>query len=71
LKDEGAIDWREGFRSFHWTRGTSLRKGHGGLPRKRGMSFVGKREKEDNECVRKRLILMCGKVVHRKNVCKK
>jgi hypothetical protein len=21
-----AIDWSKGFRSFHWTRGTSLRK---------------------------------------------
>jgi hypothetical protein len=25
-KDEEAIDWSKGFRSFHWTRGTSSRK---------------------------------------------
>jgi len=46
LKDEGAIDWREGFRSFHWTRGTSSRKGHGGLPKERGVSCVGKKKKK-------------------------
>jgi hypothetical protein len=71
LKDEGAIDWREGFRSFHWTKETSSRKGHGSLPKKRRVSCVGKRGKEENECVRKKLVLMCGKVVHEKNVCKK
>jgi hypothetical protein len=26
LKDEEAIDWREGFQSFHWSRGTSSKK---------------------------------------------
>jgi hypothetical protein len=26
LKDEEAIDWRRGFRSFHWAKGTSSRK---------------------------------------------
>jgi hypothetical protein len=26
LKDEEVIDWREGFQSFHWSRGTSSRK---------------------------------------------
>jgi hypothetical protein len=26
LKDEEAIDWSKGFRSFHWTRGTSSKK---------------------------------------------
>jgi hypothetical protein len=31
LKDEEAIDWRGGFPSFRWTRGTSSRKGHGRL----------------------------------------
>jgi hypothetical protein len=62
LKDEEAIDWRGGFRSFHWTRGTSSRKGHEGLPRERGISCVRGREKEENECVRKIFVLMCGKV---------
>jgi hypothetical protein len=34
MKDEGPIDWKEGFPNFHWTRRTSLRRGLGGLPRK-------------------------------------
>jgi len=68
LKDEEAIDWRGGFQNFHWTKGTNSRKGYGGLPRERGVSWVGGRRKEENECVKKRLIFMC---VHEKNVCKK
>jgi hypothetical protein len=71
LKDGGAIDWREGFRNFHWTRGTSSRKGHGGLPKEKGVSCVEKRGKEENECVRKILVFMCAKVAHEKDVCKK
>jgi hypothetical protein len=31
LKDEEVIDWRGGFPSFHWTRGTSSGRGHGRL----------------------------------------
>jgi len=46
LKDEKVIDWRGGFRSFHWTRG-----------------------KEENLCVRKILVLMCGKVLFMKKMC--
>jgi len=54
LKDEEAIDRRERFRSFHWVRETSSRKGHGGLPRnKRGVSWVGERKKKRKG--------MCGK----------
>jgi len=69
LKDEEAIDWKEGFRSFHWTRGTSSRKGHNGLPRKKGVSCVGGRGKEENERVRKRLVLMCGKALFMEKMC--
>ncbi len=69
LKDEEAIDWMGGFWSFHWTRGTSSRKCHGDLSRERGISCVGGRGKEEKECVKKRLILMCGKVLFMKNVC--
>jgi hypothetical protein len=58
LKDEEAIDWGEGFRSLKGLRGTSSRKVveayQGG-----GVSCVEKRKKEDNECVSKRLVLMC------------
>jgi hypothetical protein len=45
LKDEKAINWRGGFRSFHWTRGTSSRKGYGGLSRERGISCVREGER--------------------------
>jgi len=57
------------FRSFHWTRGTSSRRGHGGLRRERGVFCVGERGKEENECVRKRLVLMCGKELFMKKMC--
>ncbi len=55
MKDEEAIDWRGGFQSFHWARGTSSRKGHGGLPRKREVSWVGERKKEEKECVKNKI----------------
>jgi hypothetical protein len=29
MNDEEAIDWREGFQNFHWTRRTSSRRGGG------------------------------------------
>jgi len=69
LKDEEAIDWRGGFRNFHWTTGTSSRKRDGGLPKEREVSCVWGRGKEENECVRKRLIFMCGRVLFMKKMC--
>jgi len=33
--------------------------------------LVWEKKKKKNECVRKRLVLMCEKVVHGKYVCKK
>jgi hypothetical protein len=58
LKDEEAIDWKERFRSLKGSRGTSSRKVkeayQGG-----GVSCVEERRKEENECVSKRLVLMC------------
>jgi len=54
LKDEEAIDWRGTFRSFHWARGTSSRKGHGGLPREKEVSWVRERKKEEKECVKRK-----------------
>jgi hypothetical protein len=71
LKDEEAIDWRGEFRNFHWVRGTSSRKGHGGLPRERKISWVGKRKKEKKKHVKKRekrLVLMCEKVLFMKEM---
>ncbi len=71
LKDEKTIDWKGGFGSFHWTRETNSRKGHGSLPREKEVSWVGGREKEEKECVKKRLVLMCGKVLFMKKMCAK
>jgi hypothetical protein len=72
LKDEEAIDWRGGFRNFHWARGTSSRKGHGGLLRERQVSWVGERKKEEKECVEKKIIsfYVWKGVVHERDVCK-
>jgi hypothetical protein len=74
MKDEEAIDWREGFQYFHWTRGTSSRRGQGGLPRRRSLCGFFWRTKEENECGREELIFMCKKVLFmektNKIVCK-
>jgi hypothetical protein len=43
MKDEEAIDWREGFQYFHWTRGTSSRRGQRGLPRGRSLCVFFRR----------------------------
>jgi hypothetical protein len=63
------IDWREGFPNFHWTRRTSLRRGHGGLPKGEGSILRFGKEKEENDCVKKRLILMCVKVLFMGKMC--
>ncbi len=72
LKDEEAIDWRGGFQSFHWARGASSRKRHGGLPREKEVSWVRERKKEEKECVEKKGISSYGwkGVVHERYVCK-
>jgi hypothetical protein len=36
MKDEETIDWREGFLNFHWTKRTSSKRVHGGLPKGEG-----------------------------------
>jgi hypothetical protein len=59
----------EGFPNFHWTRRTSLRRGHGGLPKGEGSILCFGKENEENECVRKRLILMCEKVLFMGKMC--
>jgi len=69
LKDEEAIDGKKKIRSFDWTRETSSRKGHGCLPKEKRISCVGGRGKEENECVRKRFVLMCGKVLFMEKMC--
>jgi len=36
MKDEEAIDWRERFPTFHWTRRTSSRRGDKRLTKESG-----------------------------------
>jgi len=50
-------------------RKTSSRRGHGGLPNGKGSILRFGKEKEENECVKKRLILMCGKVLFMGKMC--
>ncbi len=74
LKDENAIDKRGRFQSFHGTRGTSSKKGHGRLTKcVDGVCFLRSRghrnKKEVNECVREELILMCEKMLFMRKIC--
>jgi len=69
MKDEETIDWREGFPNFYWIRRTSSRRGHGGLLKGEGSILRFGKEKEENECVRKKLIIMCGKVLFMGKMC--
>jgi hypothetical protein len=49
MKDEGAIDWKERFVNFHWTRRTSSRRGHGSLPtREKYFVFWGRKRRRMN-----------------------
>ncbi len=50
---EGKISKLEG------VKGNKLKEGQGSLPRGGGVSCVEERRKGENECVRKRLVLMC------------
>jgi hypothetical protein len=51
MKDEEAIDWRERFPTFHWTRRTSSRRGDRKLIKKKWyLVCVFWKEKEENEC---------------------
>jgi hypothetical protein len=63
MKDEEAIDWRESFQYFHWTRGTSLRRGQRSLLRRRSSCVFFSKEEEENECEREELVLMCEKML--------
>jgi hypothetical protein len=71
MKDEEAIDWREGFST------TSI--GQGKQIQGRVMENVGGKkiyrvfslEEEENECVRENLVVMCEKVLFMEvKVCK-
>jgi hypothetical protein len=43
MKDEEAIDWKEGFQDFHWTRKTSSRRGDGRFTKDDLMCFWGEK----------------------------
>jgi hypothetical protein len=47
MKDEEAIDWRERFPTFHWTRRTNSRRGDRRLAKESGILcvFFGRRRK--------------------------
>jgi len=49
LKDEEAIDWCKRISSFHWTKGTSLRKVMEAYQEKKNIVCMGegRREKEE------------------------
>jgi hypothetical protein len=46
-----------------------LKEGSWKLTKERGISCVLGKEKEENECVRKILVLMCEKVLFMENMC--
>ncbi len=72
MKDEEAIDWREGFQYFHWTRGTSSRRGQGGLLKRRSLCVFFLEEGGGEWVWERRISFYVWKnVVHRKKiVCK-
>jgi hypothetical protein len=72
MKDEGAIDWREGFPNFHWTRRASSKKVKGVYQGGRGRSCVWWKKKEEEGKDKKDINVYVGKgVVHeKKNMCK-
>jgi hypothetical protein len=41
MKDEEAIDWKERFQDFHWTRRISLKRGDGKFTKEDLMCFLG------------------------------
>jgi hypothetical protein len=70
MKDEGAVDWKERFPNFHWTRKTNSKRGLRCVLRKeRSILCFGGKEKEENESVKKILIFMCGKKKFMKKMC--
>jgi hypothetical protein len=71
MKDERAIDWKEGFPNFHWTRRASSRRVLEVYQmRERSILCFGGKKKEEKESVRRRLIFYVWKgVVKKKKMC--
>jgi hypothetical protein len=69
LKGRGG-HWLEGkISKLPLVKGNKLKEGHGCLLREIWVCCVGGRRREENECVRKRLVLMCGRVLFIKKMC--
>ncbi len=64
---------RKDFHTFHWTKKISSRKGHGKLGWEEFLFYLMfSLEKEENECVRGELTVMCEKKLFiEANVCNK
>jgi len=50
-------------------KGNNLKERSWRLTKEGGIFWVRGREKEEKECVRKRLVLMCGHVLFMKKIC--
>ncbi len=70
LKDEEAIDWREGFWSLKGSRGTNSRKVKEAYQGERSMLCGGKEKGEEWMCEQKISSYVCGRVFQKKNVHK-
>jgi hypothetical protein len=69
MKDEGAIDWWEGFSNFHWTRKQVQGGVLEGSKKKRNILCFEGKNKRENGSVRKRLVLKYGKMLFMKKMC--
>ncbi len=47
MKNEEAFDWCIRISKLSLDKGNKLKKGHGGLPRKKALCVLGKKEKEE------------------------
>ncbi len=69
LKDEEAIDWKEGFWSLKGSRGTSSRKVKEAYQGKRSMLCGGKEKGGEWMCEQKISSYVCGRVLFKKKMC--
>jgi hypothetical protein len=69
LKDEEAIDWREGFRNLKGSRGTSLRKVKEVYQGERSMLCGGKEKGRECMCEQNISSYVCGRVLFQKKRC--
>jgi hypothetical protein len=47
LKDEEAIDWCKRISKLSLDKGNKFKEGHGGLPRKKALCVLEKKEREE------------------------